>query len=86
VGWSPRWSATIDGASVPVTEAPDGLIGLAIEPGEHTIALHYRVGGSAWLGLIISITTVVALAGRDRLARWAQQRRPVRATRTEPVV
>jgi hypothetical protein len=67
VGWSPRWSASIDGRSVPVTEAPDGLIGLAIEPGEHTIELHYHLRASAWLGLFISALTVVGLAGRQRV-------------------
>ena len=36
------WHALQDGQPVPVTKVDFGLLGLNLNPGEHTIALHYR--------------------------------------------
>jgi len=36
------WHALQDGQTVPVTKVDFGLLGLSLNPGEHTIALHYR--------------------------------------------
>jgi len=36
------WHALQDGQSVPVTKVDFGLLGLNLNPGEHTIVLHYR--------------------------------------------
>ncbi len=53
-GWSPGWSATVDGSSVPIVRADSLVRAVRVEPGEHLIEMHYRTPGLG-LGALVSL-------------------------------
>jgi hypothetical protein len=77
VGWSPRWSAKVDGRTVPFVEAPDGLIGVPVTAGQQSVELHYSLGDSGWLGLAVTMLTGIWLVFGRRLKALRQSRPPL---------
>jgi hypothetical protein len=70
----PGWAADVDGASVPIVRTDYDLRGLSLPAGEHRIRFVYRPRSVA-IGLAVSVTTALALAGA---AVWLHTRRPRR--------
>lgn len=68
------WRATIDGESVPIIKAYDGLAAVLVEAGEHRLILRYQPW-SVMLGLALSLFAMVSLViawlmiGRGNLGR-----------------
>jgi hypothetical protein len=65
------WSATVDGASVPVLRANLFMRALELAPGEHEIVMSYRSPGlrtGVWLSLV-SLAGLLALAIIDKRRR-----------------
>ena len=69
----PGWQATVDGRPVEIApDAPDGLIGLDLPPGEHEVRLRFTPTPVRQVGLALSALTVlgvVALLVWD-VRRW----------------
>jgi hypothetical protein len=61
IAWSPKWDGSIDGRGVHLDRTRDGLIGVQLAPGAHTLELRY--GPDIWdrIGVAISAATVVLL-------------------------
>jgi hypothetical protein len=70
VGWSPKWSATVDGRPVPLGRDAENLLTVDLPAGAHTLALDYGPDAADALGLVL---TLAAAAGAVALA--AQHRR-----------
>lgn len=69
IGWSHAWRAKVDGDRVPVLRRDDGLVGIALPAGTHTVSLRFTRSWSDRLGLLITVATVAAgacLALRQR--------------------
>ena len=62
IPYSEGWSATVDGQPAELLRANTAFLGLELEPGSHTIELHYRTPGLA-AGVFITIAGVLAFAG-----------------------
>ena len=82
VNWFPRWQATVNDASVPVTRTTDGLMEIPLPPGEADVVLSYGVTGWDWvarvlslLGITVTGTMLVGVVPR-RLARLVARVRP----------
>jgi len=60
VGWSPKWHAKLDGRSIELTKAQDGLLQLLLPSGNHRLTLDYRRDGWDYLGLLVTLATLVA--------------------------
>jgi hypothetical protein len=58
VGWSPKWHAAVDGHSVAIHRAADGLIQVQVPAGQHRLSLDYRQDVWDYLGLLITLATV----------------------------
>ena len=58
----PGWAASIDGHPLPLQASNEGLLELAIPPGQHTISLCYRGTWAYQLGRGITGTSIVAIA------------------------
>jgi hypothetical protein len=74
--WVPGWSATIDGAQVPLYPAMVTAIGVEVPAGAHEVVLTFRtprlgVGAAATLLGVALLITVVVAAVRGRAARAA---------------
>lgn len=65
------WHALQDGQTVPVSKVDFGLLGLNLNPGEHTIALHYR---NPTLGAASIVTLVSFLILGLSVWRWPRIR------------
>jgi uncharacterized membrane protein YfhO len=68
------WHASQDGQPAPVLRADIGLLGVALNAGEHKVALHYR---NPWLipGTVVSLCSLLLLAvGLWRWPRMATAR------------
>jgi len=69
----PGWSATVDGASVPVVRANLVMRGVSVAAGEHRIHFHFAVPGLALavalsaLGLVLCLGLVLAPSVRRRV-------------------
>lgn len=77
IGYSPGWSATIDGRPVPVARSHDDRLQLVIDAGTHEVELRYREPSSGPTGRVISLVGVVGIIA----AVYGRRRR----TRSEPV-
>ncbi|MBA3532071.1 MAG: hypothetical protein H0T73_09150 [Ardenticatenales bacterium] len=65
----PRWEATVEGEKIPLSpEATTGLTQLAIPAGTHRIALRYARPVAEWLGLALSMATLLGLVGAVGMA------------------
>jgi len=60
--WFPGWSATVDGAPVPLVRADFAFMALPVKAGPHRVRLEYR---SEWLrrGALVAAGTLAALLG-----------------------
>lgn len=58
VAWSPKWHATVDGRSVPVRRAADGLIRVEVPAGRHQLKLDFRLDVWDFAGIVLSLLTV----------------------------
>lgn len=63
--YSTGWSVTVDGTPAQVLRADTAFLGVALEPGSHTVAFTYKTPGLA-AGAVLSAAGVVLLA-----AIWA---------------
>lgn len=50
----PAWHAYVDGAATAIEPTDKGLIGLAVEPGEHTVEVRYQATSASRLGTGVS--------------------------------
>jgi hypothetical protein len=82
--WTSGWSATVDGAPVPIVHADYAFRGVPVPAGRHTVQFRYTPPGLP-LGVAISLLALLALTGwwvwdrRDRIAsegRRAQAEHP----------
>lgn len=74
--WYPGWTATLDGAAVPVVQADYLLRAVQIGPGTHTVVMEFR-SRSLMIGQIISGGTagLVLIAGLALIGwRWRSRR------------
>lgn len=82
LGWSPKWSATIDGRPVPLGRTDDDRAAIDLPAGSHVVDLRFGPDATDALGRAISGGTVLALlvAGTAHLRRQRQREecRPVR--------
>jgi hypothetical protein len=65
VGWSPKWSATVDGRAVPLGRDRENLLTVDLPEGGHTLALSYGADAADGAGLAV---TLLAVAGAVALA------------------
>lgn len=71
----PGWSATVDGASVPIADVDDLIAGVAIDAGDHTVVFAYAPRRLGRLSLL-TVAALIALAGLwfvDRQGRPASR-------------
>lgn len=66
--WYPGWLARLDGKQVPLLRANYLFRAVRVEAGEHQIVFLYRPA-SFWVGLILSLTTVLFLFAARRWKR-----------------
>ena len=60
--WFPGWQARVDGRQVPVMKVDGAFLGVAVDPGRHTIEIEYRKPAAALVGrLVTGATLLVAL-------------------------
>jgi hypothetical protein len=82
--FDPRWTATVDGRSVPVQMLAPALVGVPVPAGEHDVAFAYRPI-SPWayaLWLAIGVAAVWSLALLDR--RWRPEPEPAHRDAPDP--
>jgi hypothetical protein len=61
--WFPRWTATVNGAPVPITDTDDGYMTVPVPAGEARISLTYGVDAWDWVGRIAAVLGFAAIAG-----------------------
>jgi hypothetical protein len=61
--WFPGWKARVDGRAAPVVEADGGFVGVPVDAGPHQITLEYKRPASALGGRLVTLATLVILAG-----------------------
>ncbi|HET8524819.1 MAG TPA: hypothetical protein VFL82_16430, partial [Thermomicrobiales bacterium] len=61
--WFPRWAATVNGTSVPITETDDGYMTVPVPAGETRISLTYAVDAWDWIGRFGAVVGLAAIAG-----------------------
>jgi uncharacterized membrane protein YfhO len=71
--YDPGWRASQDGRPAPVLKVDVGLLGVALEPGEHNVELRYRPPFVV-VGTVVSLISAVTLLA-SRL-RWPRLRLP----------
>jgi hypothetical protein len=80
IGWSPKWHATVDGQPVQLRRGPDSIIHVTLPAGNHVLALHFEADASDRVGIVVSVTTLIALTvllvRRRRRAADASVERP----------
>ncbi len=57
--WFPRWSATVNGDSVPITQTDDGYMTVPISDGETNVELHYVVDRWDWLARVMAAVGLI---------------------------
>jgi len=75
VGWAPQWHLDVDGRRVPISADRDGLISFNLPAGTSLLSADYAGDPWAGVGLLVSLLTLVLLAGfllatRRRLPSW----------------
>jgi len=87
VGWSPGWTASVDGEQVAATSSPDGRLSIPYEGGAHRVQLRFDLPSGFLLGRAITVATLVALVLSSRVrGRRGPGRRspaPLRPTRSD---
>ncbi|MDO4501618.1 MAG: YfhO family protein [Coriobacteriia bacterium] len=79
--YSAGWTATVDGAEVPLMRANTGFMAVEVGPGQHAVELRYATPGRS-TGALLTVAGLAALAavvllGRRRSAQ-EQEQEPVR--------
>lgn len=80
LGYSPGWSASIDGENVDVTRSNDDRVAIVLPEGDHRVALRFDEEPPGPVGRAIATATLVLAGGRTFRRRQAR-----RNTRSEPV-
>lgn len=75
--WFPGWRARLDGASVPVDAAPDGLVAVGVPAGRHRVNLSLGPPMLRQLGLAVSLCGALAIIVLAVVTR-RRRTRPVR--------
>jgi hypothetical protein len=70
VSFDPRWTATVDGASVKPEMLAPGYVGVAVPVGAHDVVLSYNSYPLYWLWFLVAGLGMVGLAVLDRRARY----------------
>jgi hypothetical protein len=74
VGWAPQWHLEVDGRRVPATADRDGLISFELPAGTSTVSADFTGDRWAAVGLLVSLLTLVALAGA--MVAWRRRATP----------
>ena len=61
--WFPGWRAQVDGKRVPVMKADGAFLGVAVDPGRHTIEIEYRKPAAAVTGRVVTGGTLLVVLG-----------------------
>lgn len=69
LGWSPGWTARIDGEPVPTRRAPDGRLAIDVPRGRHVVHLRFEEPGSGPVGRAVTMATVIGLIVARRRQR-----------------
>lgn len=69
--YAPGWTATVDGAPVPILQVDEVLRGLDLKPGQHLIEMRYRTPGLT-LGLVLCALGVLTLLLAGRVSAAAR--------------
>ena len=77
----PGYTATVDGAAVPVRETDAGLITIDVPPGQHTLGLSFTEPGLRLGAWALGAATVISLI---QTAFWWWRRRRLRAVKEQP--
>ncbi len=72
--WFPGWEARVDGAKVAVVPADGGLLGVAVDAGDHVITLEFRRPAAATTGRLITGATLLIVAGQAIRGRRRRRR------------
>ncbi len=72
--WFPGWTARVDGAPAPVVPADGGLLGVAVDAGEHVITFTYHRPDAANAGRGITAATLLTVAGLAIRGRGRRRR------------
>ena len=59
--WFPRWTATVNGKSVPIVHRPDGYMAVAAPTGHVVVEVRYGVDPLDWLARALALAGVVLL-------------------------
>lgn len=70
VGYSPGWTASVDGVPRPLERSDDGRLTIVLAPGEERIELTWTLPGAHLFGRIVTLATLALLAG---LALWRKR-------------
>lgn len=82
----PRWQGTLDGQPIELRPQPEtGYVQMDLPPGRHTLALRYARSVVESLGLVISVSTALALVVVTviSLLRQFRRRHSIRASNSE---
>ena len=58
--WAPRWSATLNGESVPITRRSDGYMEIAAPAGQYDLRIVYSVTKLDWFARALFVLGVIA--------------------------
>lgn len=75
VGWSPGWTATVDGATVDTSASPDGRLSIPYPGGAHTVAIDFALPSGHLVGRLVSVVVLVVLVVRRVRGRRGPGRR-----------
>lgn len=61
--WFPRWQATVNGESVPITRRDDGYMSVAVPSGTATVTLNYVIDGWDWFAQTMAALGLIGTLG-----------------------
>jgi hypothetical protein len=71
--WFPRWSATVNGKSAPITQTDDGYMAVPISDGNSQIELRYDVDAWDWLARLLAIAGLACVIALLLPQRWIRR-------------
>ena len=75
LAWSPKWHGRLGGRPAPLGRTEDGLVRIDVPTGSSRLALDYRADGWDRLGGLLTVVTLLTLAGGSALSRLDRRRR-----------
>jgi hypothetical protein len=75
LAWSPKWHGRLGGHDLPLGRTKDGLVRVPLPAGPSRLALDYRTDGWDRLGGLLTVVTILSLAGGAALSRLDRHRR-----------